>query len=100
MAMEVHNTPERDMDRFIKECACLFHNRRSRGHLFLSFCIQFFRQCVSIDIQCVLMSAIKKKIALARDACSRPPITFRSHNLYASDIRKVVGQIASYHERD
>ncbi len=27
MAMEVHNTPECDMDHFIKECACLFHNR-------------------------------------------------------------------------
>jgi hypothetical protein len=35
MAMDVHITPERDMDRFIRECACLFHNRRSRGHLSL-----------------------------------------------------------------
>jgi hypothetical protein len=24
MALEVHNTPGHDMDRFIKECACLF----------------------------------------------------------------------------
>jgi hypothetical protein len=39
MTMEVHNTPMRDMDRFIKECACLSHNRKSRGHLSLSFCI-------------------------------------------------------------
>jgi hypothetical protein len=39
MVMEVHGAPECDMDRFIKECACLFHNRRSRGHLSLSFYI-------------------------------------------------------------
>jgi hypothetical protein len=27
IAMEVHNTPRCDMDRFIKECARLFHDR-------------------------------------------------------------------------
>jgi hypothetical protein len=27
MALEVHNTLGHDMDHFIKECACLFHNR-------------------------------------------------------------------------
>jgi hypothetical protein len=27
MAMEVHNTSRHDMDRFIKECAHLFHER-------------------------------------------------------------------------
>jgi hypothetical protein len=27
MAMEVHSTPKGDKDRFIKECARLFHNR-------------------------------------------------------------------------
>jgi len=27
MAMEVHDTPRCDIDRFIKECACLFHDR-------------------------------------------------------------------------
>jgi len=43
MAVKVHNTLERDTDHFIKECACLFHDRRSRGHLSLYFCIQFFR---------------------------------------------------------
>ncbi len=26
MAMEVHSAPKCDMDCFIKECACLFHN--------------------------------------------------------------------------
>jgi len=43
MAMKVHDAPERDMDRFIRECAHLFHDRKSKGHLSLSFCIQFFR---------------------------------------------------------
>ncbi len=32
MAMEVHGTLERDMDCFVRECACFFHDRRSRGH--------------------------------------------------------------------
>jgi hypothetical protein len=41
MAMEVHNAPKHDMDHFIKECARLFHDRWSRGHLSLSFFIQF-----------------------------------------------------------
>jgi hypothetical protein len=43
MVMEVHGSPGRDMDHFIKECARLFHNRWSRSHLSLSFCIQFFK---------------------------------------------------------
>jgi len=48
MAMEVHGTPEHDMDRFIKECSYLFHNRRLGDHLSLSFCIYFFKQHVTI----------------------------------------------------
>jgi len=48
MAMEVHGAPEHDMDRFIKEFVHLFHNRQSKGHLYSSFCIQFFKQHVSI----------------------------------------------------
>jgi hypothetical protein len=28
MAMEVHGTPERNKDHFIKECVRLFHNRK------------------------------------------------------------------------
>jgi hypothetical protein len=39
MAMEVHGTPEHDMDYFIRECAHLFKDRQSGGHLSLSFCI-------------------------------------------------------------
>jgi len=37
MAMEVHDTHRCDMDHFIRECAYLFHNRQSRGHLFFFF---------------------------------------------------------------
>jgi hypothetical protein len=48
MAMKVHGTPKRYMDRFFRECAHLFHNRQLKDHLFLSFCIQFFKQCVNI----------------------------------------------------
>jgi hypothetical protein len=39
MVGEVHSAPRHDMDCFIKECAHLFHNKQSRGHLSLSFCI-------------------------------------------------------------
>jgi hypothetical protein len=66
----------------------------------LFFCIQFFKQCVSIALQHALAFAIERKIELVGDVSSRPPIIIRSHNLHASDIRGVVGEITSYHERD
>jgi len=34
---------------------------------------------------------------LTGDACSRPPITIRSHDLHVGRAR---GEITSYHERD
>ncbi len=37
---------------------------------------------------------------LAGDACSRPFITIISHDLHAGDIRRAMGEIISYHERD
>ncbi len=37
---------------------------------------------------------------LASDVCSRPPITIRYHDLHVGDIRRVVGEIASYHKKD
>jgi hypothetical protein len=100
MTMEVHNTLGRDMDRFIRECACLLHNKCSRDHLFMSFHNQFFKQRVSIVLQHVLTFAIEKKITLACDACFRLPIIIKSHNLHARDIRGAMGEIASYHKRD
>jgi len=39
MAMEVHNAFGHDMDCFIMKCVHLFHDRRSKGHLSLSFYI-------------------------------------------------------------
>jgi hypothetical protein len=55
---------------------------------------------VQNDLQSALASTIERKIMLVYDACSRPPITIRSHNLHVGDIRGVVGEIVFYHERD
>jgi hypothetical protein len=41
MAMEVHGAPKCDMDCFIRECVCLFHDRQSGSHLSLSFAFNF-----------------------------------------------------------
>jgi hypothetical protein len=79
MAMEVHGASRCDMDCFIKECVHLFHNKQLKSHLSLFFCIQFFNQLVNIVIQHVLASIIEWKIMLTSNACSRPPITIRSH---------------------
>jgi hypothetical protein len=57
-------------------------------------------QRVNISLQCALTSAIERKIVLANDVCSRALITIRSHDLHASDIKKVMGEIISYHEKD
>jgi hypothetical protein len=100
MAMEVHNAPGHDMDHFIRECAHLFHDRRSKGHLSLSFCIQFFRQCVSIALQHALASIRDRKIRLAGDVCFRPFTTIKSHDLHVGDIREAMGEIVSYHKRN
>jgi hypothetical protein len=100
MAMEVHNTLGCDMDCFIKEYVCLFHDRWLGGHLSLSFYINFFKQLVNVVFQCVLAFAIKRNIVLVGNVCSRPPITIRYHDLHVSDIRKVVGEITFYHGKD
>jgi len=78
----------------------LFHDRRLEVHLFLSFCIQFFTQCVSIVFKHTLTFAFRRKIALAGDVYSTPPITIISHDLHVGDIRRVVSEIVSYDERD
>ncbi len=36
---------------------------------------------------------------LIGDVCFKPPITIRSHNLHVGDIKGVMGEIASYHEK-
>ncbi len=60
----------------------------------------FFRHCVSIAFQCALAFVIERKIALVGDACFKPSIIIKSHNLHVGNIRGVVGEIASYHEKD
>jgi hypothetical protein len=42
MAMEVHDAPGCDMNCFIKECVCLFHDKWLRGQLSLSFLHSIF----------------------------------------------------------
>jgi len=37
---------------------------------------------------------------LTRDDCYRPPITIKYHDLHEGNIKKVVGEIVSYHQRD
>ncbi len=37
---------------------------------------------------------------MTKDVYSRPLITLRSQNLHVGDIKKVVGEIISYHEKD
>jgi hypothetical protein len=37
---------------------------------------------------------------LEGDACFRPPITIRCHNLHVGDMKRDVGDIASYHDKD
>jgi len=62
-------------------------------HFSLSFCIQFFKQHVNIVFHCALAFAIERKIVLASDVCFTPLITIRSHDLHASDMRGVMGEI-------
>jgi hypothetical protein len=100
LALKVDNTPMRDMDHFIREFACIFHNGRLGSHLSLSFNIQFFKQDVNVALQRVLASVIKRKVALVGDVYSRPPITIKSHDLHVDYIREVMGEITSYHVKD
>ncbi len=51
------------MDHFIKEHVCFFLDRQSGNHLFLFFCIYFFRQCVDIAFQHALTSIIERKLS-------------------------------------
>jgi hypothetical protein len=41
MATEVHGALGHDMDHFIKECARLFHDKQSGGHLSFFFTFSF-----------------------------------------------------------
>jgi hypothetical protein len=50
--------------------------------------------------QHVLASIIKKKIALASDACSKLPITIKYDDLHACDIKRGLSEIVSCHKKD
>jgi hypothetical protein len=41
-----------------------------------------------------------KRVVLAGDVYSRPPIIVRPHDLHVGDIKGAMGEIASYHKRD
>jgi hypothetical protein len=60
----------------------------------LSFCIQFFKQHVNIAFKRALAFVIKRKITLARDVYSRPPITIRFHGLHVGNVKGALGEIA------
>jgi hypothetical protein len=83
----MHSALEHDMDFFIKKCARCFHNKQSKGHLFLSFCIQFFKQHVNVTFLCVLISTTRRKIMLASDAYFKHLIIIKSHDLHVTNIR-------------
>jgi hypothetical protein len=46
-----------------------------------------------------LTFVIEMKVALVRDAFSSFAVNIRSHDLHAPDIKRAVGEIASYHKR-
>ncbi len=58
MVVHVHDTHGCDMNRFIRKCGRLFHNRQSKNHLILFVCIQFSRQCINITFQHALASIL------------------------------------------
>jgi hypothetical protein len=64
------------------------------------FAFIFLGSILVLFLSMLKASVVERKIALARDACSRPPIIIRSHDLHANDIRRAMGEITSYHERD
>jgi hypothetical protein len=96
MAMVVHNTPR----HFIKECVCLFHNRRSGGHFSLYFCIQFFKQCISIILQCALASTIENWLHSWEMFILNLLLLLDFTICMQETLEGLWGEIASYHKRD
>jgi hypothetical protein len=52
MPMEIQNIFGRDMDRFIKECACFFHDRQSRAFIFVFWHPIFQATCYFCSSPC------------------------------------------------
>jgi hypothetical protein len=60
--MEVHNIHECDMDRFIRECVHLFHDRRSKDNLSFLFLHSIFQPHINIAFQHALTFVVEKKL--------------------------------------
>jgi hypothetical protein len=96
----MHTALGHDMNRFIKKCVRIFSMIDNREIIYPYLFALNFLGGVIIVLQHALTFAMEKKIVLVGNACSRPPITIKPHNLHADDIKGVVGEIASYHKRD
>jgi hypothetical protein len=64
------------------------------------FAFNFSTNRVNIALQRALAFVIERKIALVGDVCFRSPIIIKFHDLVIDNIRGVLGEIASYHEKD
>jgi hypothetical protein len=64
------------------------------------FAFNFSTNRVNIALQRALAFVIERKIALVGDVCFRLPIIIKFHDLVIDNIRGVLGEIASYHEKD
>jgi hypothetical protein len=64
------------------------------------FAFNFSSNVLALFFNVFLASNIERKIMLVGDVYFRPPIIIKFHDLHVGDIRRVVGEIASYHERD
>ncbi len=64
------------------------------------FCIQFFKQHLSIAFQHALAFVIQRKIVLVGDVYSKPPLIIKFMILLVGDIKRVVDEIVPYHKKD
>jgi len=64
------------------------------------FAFNISANILTLLLQCALTCAIERKVVLVGYACFRPPITMKFHNLHVGDIKRVKGEITSYHEKD
>ncbi len=63
MAMEVHGIPRCDMDHLIiRGCACLFHDKRSRGHYSYLFAFNFFKNMLVLPFSVLQLLLQKKRL--------------------------------------
>jgi hypothetical protein len=51
-------------------------------------------------VPCSFSLCYREEDYVMGDACSKPSVTIRFHDLHSSDIRRVVAEIVSYQDRD